>query len=110
MDRPNIRVYVILLCFSLTFLNYAQCSKEDIFAKVVALVSPGEVHLTEKALRSVLTELEKRVQCSDVSCGKVFYSLQLTFTKVEVQKCTSDSTGRYLKYSLLYFVCKTFFF
>lgn len=99
MDRSNIRFYIILVCFSLTFFSYAKCSKEDIFSKVVALVSPGEVHLTEKGVRSVLTELEKRVQCSDVSCGKVFYSLQLTFTKVEVQKCSSDSTVCYLIYS-----------
>ncbi|XP_041933445.1 zinc transporter ZIP4 isoform X1 [Alosa sapidissima] len=70
MDRSNIRFCVFLICFSLTLLNYAKCSNEDIFDKVVALVSPGEVHLTEKSLHSILTELEKRVQCSDVSCGK----------------------------------------
>lgn len=99
MERSSVRLYVILVCFSLTFLNYAKCSKEDIFAKVVALVSPGEMHLTEEGVRSVVTKLEERVQCSDVSCGKVFYSLQLTFTKVEVQKCYSDSAVCYLNYS-----------
>ncbi|XP_062386021.1 zinc transporter ZIP4 [Sardina pilchardus] len=70
MDRSNIRLYVFLICFSLTLLNYAKCSNEDIFAKVVDLVSPGEVHLTEKSVGVLLTQLEKRVQCSDVSCGK----------------------------------------
>nr|BAP46889.1 solute carrier family 39 member 4-2 [Cyprinus carpio] len=48
----------------------ARGGKKDIYAKIVDLVSPGEEFLTDDALRSVFELLEKRVQCSGVSCGK----------------------------------------
>ncbi|XP_051992482.1 zinc transporter ZIP4-like isoform X2 [Xyrauchen texanus] len=59
---------VLALCFSL--FSGAHGDKQDIYAKVVDLMSPGQEFLTEDAVRSVLGRLEERVQCSGVSCGK----------------------------------------
>ncbi len=63
---------ILFLCVtSLSLLTGTRGSKKDIYAKIVDLVSPGEEFLAEDALLSVFELLEKRVQCSGVSCGKV---------------------------------------
>uniref|UniRef100_A0A8C1ALR9 Zinc transporter ZIP4 n=1 Tax=Cyprinus carpio carpio TaxID=630221 RepID=A0A8C1ALR9_CYPCA len=62
---------VLLFCVTcLSLFTGARGGKKDIYAKIVDLVSPGEEFLTDDALRSVFELLEKRVQCSGVSCGK----------------------------------------
>ncbi|XP_034066384.1 zinc transporter ZIP4 isoform X1 [Gymnodraco acuticeps] len=42
----------------------------EAYAAVLSIVSPGQEYLTEESLGSVFNTLEKRVQCSEVSCGK----------------------------------------
>lgn len=65
---------VLMLAFTCwSLLREARGDKTHIYRKVVDLVAPGEKFLTEDALRSVFEGLEKRVQCSGVSCGKVRY-------------------------------------
>ncbi|KAK5911141.1 hypothetical protein CgunFtcFv8_005342 [Champsocephalus gunnari] len=43
---------------------------EEAYAAVLSIVSPGQEYLTEESLGTVFNTLEKRVQCSEVSCGK----------------------------------------
>ncbi len=63
---------VLFLCVTcLSLFTGTRGGKKDIYAKIVDLVSPGEEFLTEDALLSVFEQLENRVQCSGVSCGKV---------------------------------------
>ncbi|XP_023667739.1 zinc transporter ZIP4 isoform X2 [Paramormyrops kingsleyae] len=61
---------VLLLCLSLNSHCCAHATKRNIYMKVLELVAPGEDQLHEKAFRSLLSMLEKRVQCPDVSCEK----------------------------------------
>ncbi|XP_067281940.1 zinc transporter ZIP4-like isoform X1 [Pseudorasbora parva] len=62
---------VLFLCVACLSLGTgARGGKEDIFARVLDLLSPGEEFLTEDALLSVFERLEDRVHCSGVSCGK----------------------------------------
>uniref|UniRef100_A0A8C2Q105 Zinc transporter ZIP4 n=1 Tax=Cyprinus carpio TaxID=7962 RepID=A0A8C2Q105_CYPCA len=62
---------VLLFCVTcLSLFTGARGGKKDIYAKIVDLVSPGVEFLTDDALHSVFELLEKRVQCSGVSCGK----------------------------------------
>ncbi|KAF3833977.1 hypothetical protein F7725_025181 [Dissostichus mawsoni] len=44
---------------------------EEAYAAVLSIVSSGQEYLTEESLGSVFNTLEKRVQCSEVSCGKL---------------------------------------
>lgn len=44
---------------------------EEAYDAVVSVVSPGQRRLTSESLRTVFNTLEKRVQCGEVSCGKV---------------------------------------
>lgn len=44
---------------------------EAAYGAVVSVVSPGQQRLTGESLRTVFNTLEKRVQCGEVSCGKV---------------------------------------
>lgn len=46
---------------------------EEAYAAVVGIVSPGEQYLTRQSLRTLFNTLEKRVQCGEVSCGKVSF-------------------------------------
>ncbi|XP_056597362.1 zinc transporter ZIP4 [Triplophysa dalaica] len=66
----EIRVVLMLAVTCWSLLREARGDKKDIYRKVVDLVAPGEKFLTEDALRSVFEGLEKRVQCSGVSCEK----------------------------------------
>uniref|UniRef100_A0A672KJQ6 Zinc transporter ZIP4 n=1 Tax=Sinocyclocheilus grahami TaxID=75366 RepID=A0A672KJQ6_SINGR len=62
---------VLFLCVTcLSLFTGARGGKNDIYARIVDLVSPGEEFLTEDALLSVFERLQNRVQCSGVSCGK----------------------------------------
>ncbi|KAK2887574.1 hypothetical protein Q8A67_015802 [Cirrhinus molitorella] len=62
---------VLFLCVTcLSLFTSAHCGKNDIYTKVVDLVSPGKEFLTEDALLSLFERLENRVKCSGVSCGK----------------------------------------
>ncbi|XP_065137634.1 zinc transporter ZIP4 [Paramisgurnus dabryanus] len=63
----------VVLMLSFTCLGLccgAHGDKEDIYRRVVDLVAPGEKILTDDAVRLVFEQLEKRVQCSGVSCEK----------------------------------------
>lgn len=46
---------------------------EKAYAAVVGTVSPGEQYLTGQSVRTLFNTLEKRVQCGEVSCGKVSF-------------------------------------
>lgn len=46
---------------------------EEAYQAVVGVVSPGQQHLTGDSLRSLFNTLENRVQCGEVSCGKVSF-------------------------------------
>lgn len=46
---------------------------EGAYGAVVDLVSPGQQHLSADSLRSIFNRLENRVQCGEVSCGKVSF-------------------------------------
>ncbi|XP_036410920.1 zinc transporter ZIP4, partial [Megalops cyprinoides] len=58
---------VLLVCL---LLSHALSSKRNIYWKVVDMLSPGDEYLSENAVRSFFSILEKRVQCPDVSCEK----------------------------------------
>nr|XP_055076081.1 zinc transporter ZIP4-like [Misgurnus anguillicaudatus] len=62
---------VFVLCVFCFSLFSGVCGQmKDIYMKIVDLVAPGEKILTEDAVRWICGQLEKRVQCSDVSCEK----------------------------------------
>ncbi|KAG7458249.1 hypothetical protein MATL_G00236110 [Megalops atlanticus] len=61
---------VLLVCLDLNLVSHALSSKRNIYWKVVDMVSPGDEYLSENAVRSFFSILEKRVQCPDVSCEK----------------------------------------
>ncbi|XP_051519413.1 zinc transporter ZIP4-like [Myxocyprinus asiaticus] len=62
---------VLALCFTcFSLFSGGHGDKQDIYAKVVDLMSPGQEFLTDDAVRLVFERLEKRVLCSGVSCGK----------------------------------------
>ncbi|KAF4073736.1 hypothetical protein AMELA_G00246650 [Ameiurus melas] len=60
----------ITLLFCLALLGVSRAAPEDVYIKVVRLLSPGEEDLNETALHSFFNLLEKRVQCAGVSCEK----------------------------------------
>ncbi|MCI4391869.1 hypothetical protein PGIGA_G00139440 [Pangasianodon gigas] len=60
----------VMLLFCLALLAVCRAAPEDVYMKVVRLLSPGEEYLSETALHSFFKLLEKRVQCAGVSCGK----------------------------------------
>ncbi|KAK2836277.1 hypothetical protein Q7C36_014146 [Tachysurus vachellii] len=64
---PSVKV---VLLFGLVLLGVSRAAPEDVYTKVLRLLSPGEQNLRDSALRSLLKLVEKRVQCSGVSCGK----------------------------------------
>ncbi|KAK3512059.1 hypothetical protein QTP70_030133 [Hemibagrus guttatus] len=64
---PSVRV---MLFFCLALLGVSRGAPEDVYIKVVRLLSPGDEYLSETALHSSFKLLEKRVQCAGVSCGK----------------------------------------
>nr|XP_055076187.1 zinc transporter ZIP4 [Misgurnus anguillicaudatus] len=64
------RVVLMLSFTCLGLCCWAHGDKEDIYRRVVDLVAPGEKILTDDAVRLVFEQLEKRVQCSGVSCEK----------------------------------------
>ncbi|KAI1901589.1 hypothetical protein AGOR_G00035960 [Albula goreensis] len=63
-------LHVYLLFLSLNLYSYALFTKRDIYTNVVDMVSPGDEYLSENAVRTFFSMLEKRVQCPDVSCEK----------------------------------------
>ncbi|KAG7317269.1 hypothetical protein KOW79_019567 [Hemibagrus wyckioides] len=65
---PSAGVRLLLVCLSL--LGVSRAAPEDVYMKVVRLLSPGDEYLSDTALHSFFNLLEKRVQCSGVSCGK----------------------------------------
>uniref|UniRef100_A0A8B9H138 Zinc transporter ZIP4 N-terminal domain-containing protein n=1 Tax=Astyanax mexicanus TaxID=7994 RepID=A0A8B9H138_ASTMX len=48
----------------------ARDARQHVYGKVVHLLSPGEDELSDSAVRSFFSLLEKRVQWAGVSCGK----------------------------------------
>lgn len=60
----------VTLLFCLALLGVSRAAPEDVYIKVVRLLSPGEEYLSETALQSFFKLLEKRVQCAGVSCEK----------------------------------------
>lgn len=66
---PSAGVRLLLVCLSL--LGVSRAAPEDVYMKVVRLLSPGDEYLSDTALHSFFNLLEKRVQCAGVSCGKV---------------------------------------
>ncbi|XP_065137702.1 zinc transporter ZIP4-like [Paramisgurnus dabryanus] len=67
---------VFVLCVFCFILFIGVCGEmKDIYMKIVDLVAPGEKILTEDALHWICDQLEKHVQCSDVSCKKPCFSL-----------------------------------
>lgn len=71
MAMPSVRVVMWLFCLALLGVS-SRAAPEDVYVKVVGLLSPGEEeHLSETALHSFFKLLQKRVQCAGVSCGKV---------------------------------------
>lgn len=46
---------------------------EEAYGAVLSIVSPEQQYLTGESLRSGFNTLEKRVQCSEVSCEKVSF-------------------------------------
>lgn len=72
----------VTLLFCLALLGVSRAAPEDVYIKVVRLLSPGEEYLSETALQSFFKLLEKRVQCAGVSCEKVrlFFSFMLQRT------------------------------
>lgn len=60
---------------------------EEAYAAVLSIVSPGQEYLTEESLGSVFNTLEKRVQCSEVSCGKVSFIRLSSAARLEPSVC-----------------------
>lgn len=67
-----LRMYPLSLLLLLIFTGCACGSPvlEQVYRDVASVVSPGKQHLSREALRSLFNTLQKRVQCSEVSCGK----------------------------------------
>ncbi|XP_033914684.3 zinc transporter ZIP4 [Acipenser ruthenus] len=68
---------VVLLCLIFASCRSALTSREELFQKVVAWLSPEESFLSDSAVGSFLNILEKRVHCLGVSCGKCLSSNDL---------------------------------
>ncbi|KAL0961924.1 hypothetical protein UPYG_G00333420 [Umbra pygmaea] len=62
--------YFAVFILSFNLFSTARCSHMDVFSHVLDLVSPGDQYLDEMAVRSIFDLLEKRVQCTGVSCEK----------------------------------------
>ncbi|KAI4900358.1 hypothetical protein NFI96_024997 [Prochilodus magdalenae] len=68
METGNRVFLLFLICLACCFESHG--AREDAYGKVVSLLSPGADNLSAGAVRSFFKLLEKRVQWSDVSCGK----------------------------------------
>lgn len=85
----SVRVFKLLFCLAL--LGVCRAAPEDVYIKVVGLLSPGEEYLSETALHSFFKLLEKRVQCADVSCEKV----RLFFFRFALQRTFKGSRSKH---------------
>ncbi|KAA0709931.1 H-2 class I histocompatibility antigen, K-B alpha chain [Triplophysa tibetana] len=63
-------VFVICI-FYLSLFRGTCADMKDTYMKIVDLVAPGQEFLTEDAVLSLCERLERGLQCSGVSCGKV---------------------------------------